>query len=503
MMMLDQTEVGVWQDLFTSIIEDADSNILLLDDEFRIVTINPGFYWTFLETYGVELKKGTYILQSMGEVNSALTRQWRDRFHTALSGSPVKVEDEFEIDGKQYFWELHFKSETFADGRQFVSVFSRDVSVRKAYQKKIIGNEANLRSILNTIENSIWLISSDFELIDYNKEFFKLYKLAFGVKLVRGKNIFEFVPEHMPEMGQVWRARYEAGLKGRPGKYIETYSIGNTLRTFEIKTYPIVEDTKVTGLTIYSRDITQQREAEDLLKAKNEELTKINSELDQFVYSASHDLKAPLMSIKGLVNMIKIDPEKEKLDHYLGLIENSILKLNNFITDIIHYSRNSRMEVMPSKINFRELVKESIDSLKYMQDAELVRSIINIHDDKPFYSDHSRLLIIFNNIISNAVRYQDKGKESFLQIDITNETDKTVIKFTDNGVGIAEEFLENIFKMFFRASHGSKGSGLGLYIVKSTIDKLNGKISVSSKLGEGTQFRIEIPNNTIFRPSMN
>ncbi len=502
-MMLDQTEVGVWQDLFTSIIEDADSNILLLDDEFRIVTINPGFYWTFLETYGVELKKGTFILQSMNEVNSSLTRQWKDRFQTALSGSPVKVEDEFEIDGKQYFWELHYKSETFADSRQFVSVFSRDVSVRKAYQKKIIGNEANLRSILNTIENSIWLVNSDLELIDFNKEFFRLYKLAFGVKLIRGKNIFEFVPEHMPEMRETWRARYEAGLTGRPGKFNETYAIGNSLRTFEIKTYPIIEDGQVTGLTIYSRDITQQREAEDLLKAQNEELTKINSELDQFVYSASHDLKAPLMSVKGLVNMIKIDPDKKNLDHYLDLIENSICKLDYFINDIIHYSRNSRMEIMPSKIDFRDLVKESIDSLKYMQDADHVKSIINISEDAPFYSDHSRLLIIFNNIISNAVRYQDKDKESFLKIDVATQHEKTVIEFVDNGVGIAEEFQDNIFKMFFRASYESKGSGLGLYIVKGTIEKLNGKISVQSKLGEGTRFNIEIPNSFVMMPSMN
>src|SRR5579859_8238989 len=98
MTMIDQTEAGVWQDLFTSIIEDADSNILLLDDEFRIVTINPGFYWIFLETYEVELKKGTNILQSMHEVNPVLTRLWRGRCQTALSGTPVKLEDEFEID---------------------------------------------------------------------------------------------------------------------------------------------------------------------------------------------------------------------------------------------------------------------------------------------------------------------------------------------------------------------------------------------------------------------
>jgi len=492
--MIDQTEVGVWQDLFTSIIEDADSNILLLDDEFRIVTINPGFYWIFLETYGVELKKGTFILQSMHAINPGLTRLWTARCQTALSGTPVKAEDEFEIGGKVNHWEIHFNSETFADGRQFVSVFSRDVTVRKAYQKKIIGNEANVRSILNTIENSIWLINSDYELIDFNKEFFRWYKQAYGIKLDRGKNILELIPKHLADLREQWRARYEAGLKGRPGKYLETYHVGNALRTYEVKTYPIVEDGRVTGLTIYSRDITQHREAEDLLKRQNEELTKINAELDRFVYSASHDLRAPLMSVKGLLNMIKVDKDKSNLDQYLNLIDTSINKLDNFITDIIHYSRNSRMDIMPSKIHFHELVKESIETLKYMDDAERVKSIITIRDSVPFYSDHSRLLIIFNNIISNAVRYHDKWKDSYLKIDIHIFDDRAEIQFTDNGVGIAEEFQDKIFKMFFRASYESKGSGLGLYIVKSTAEKLNGTISVKSKLGEGSTFFIEIPN---------
>jgi len=501
-MMIDQTEVGVWQDLFTSIIEDADSNILLLDDEFRIVSINPGFYWIFLETYGVELKKGTFIIHVMQEVNPGLTRLWKARCQTALSGTPVKVEDEFEIDGKVNYWEIHFNSETFADGRQFISVFSRDVTVRKAYQKKIIGNEANVRSILNTIENSIWLINSGYELIDFNKEFARLHKQAYGTKLDRGKNALEIIPKQMSELRDQWQSRYEAGLKGRPGKYIESYLVGNTLRTFEIKTYPIVEDGQVTGLTIYSRDITQYREAEDLLKKQNEELTKINSELDRFVYSASHDLRAPLMSVKGLLNMIKVDSDKTKVDQYLNHIETSINKLDNFITDIIHYSRNSRMDVMPCKIDFHALVKESIESLKYMDDAEKVNSIISVKDPIPFYSDHSRLLIIFNNIISNAVRYHDKWKESFLKIEINVFDDKAEIQFIDNGVGIAEEYLDKIFKMFFRASYESKGSGLGLYIVKSTVEKLNGKVSVKSKLGEGTKFFIEVPN-TFPATSMN
>src|SRR5215207_4516466 len=105
MTILENGDVSVWQDLFTSIIEDADSNILLLDDEFRVINLNPGFYWIFFETYGIELKKGNSILESMENVNARLTHEWKERCVTALSGTPIKVEDSFEVDGRKYYWE--------------------------------------------------------------------------------------------------------------------------------------------------------------------------------------------------------------------------------------------------------------------------------------------------------------------------------------------------------------------------------------------------------------
>jgi PAS domain S-box-containing protein len=495
MNLLEKADAAVWQDMFASIIEDADSNILILDDEFRIINLNPGFYWIFLETYGIELKRASSILDAMELVSPRLTFEWKERCITALSGSPIKVEDVFEIDGRRYYWEIHFKSITTPDGQQIISVFSRDITIRKAYQKKILENEANLRSILNTIEDSIWLIDSQFQLIDFNKEFFKKYKLAFGVKLSRGKNILDLLPPEPHDLKEMWRIRYEGALKGRSGKYFDTYQVGKEWLTYEIKTYPIVENGKVTGVTVFSRDITNQTRTEDLLKKQNEELIKINAELDRFVYSASHDLRAPLMSVKGLLNMIKIDPEQKNSQHYLELIERSVSKLDNFISDIINYSRNSRMDILPKQIDFHAMVQESIDSLKFMEGAEKVTSIKNIVTASPFYSDYGRLLIIFNNIISNAVRYRAQWKsDSFLEIHIETSPDKAIIQFKDNGVGIAEEYIEKIFKMFFRANADSKGSGLGLYIVKSAVEKLSGSVKVYSTLGEGTAFYIEIPN---------
>jgi PAS domain S-box-containing protein len=492
--MLEQVETPVLQEIFTSIIEDADANILLIDEEFRVLSLNAGFYWIFFENYGIELKRGSSILDSMQQVNPTLAKRWRSRCINTLVKGPLKVEEAFEIEGRNFYWEIYFKAIQHRD-RNIISIFSRDITIRHAYQKRIVESEPNVRSILNTIDDSIWLVNTNFELIDFNKQFYKTYRQAFGVRLVKGKSIIELIPEHLTELREQWQQRYETGLRGRPSRYYDSYWVVDELRTYEIKFYPIVEEGKVTGLTIYSRDVTQQKRTEDILKEQNEELTKINSELDRFVYSASHDLRAPLMSVKGLLNMIKIDPEKSNTENYLQLIEKSVDKLDSFISDIINYSQNERLELAAKPIDLHELVEESLAALRFMDGAEQVRSVTNISVDGVFCSDASRLQMIFNNIISNAVRYRDKWKnDSFIQIDIVADATKASIKFTDNGVGIATNHVENVFKMFYRASYESKGSGLGLYIVKNAVDKLLGKITVHSEFGNGTSFLIEIPN---------
>lgn len=492
--MIEQLEPNILQEMFNSIIEDADANILIVNDQFEVVSINNGFYWIFLENYGLDLKPGSSIIDAMAGVNASLAAVWQSRCELAMDSSPFRVEDTFELDGRTFHWEVYYKAIPM-HGQVYISVFSRDITVRKAYQRRLLENEANLRSIINTVDNSIWLINTQFELIDFNKEFYKQYKKAFGVRLEKGKNIIELLPHESLELRKTWTDRYMQGLRGRPGRYVDSYLIDDEWRVFEIKTYPIVEDSIVTGLTVYSRDITAFKQVEDKLKAQNQELSRINAELDRFVYSASHDLRAPLMSIKGLINLIRLENQSEPILNYLNLVDRSIQKLDNFITDIIHYSRNSRMELMPVLIDFESLLEESLSALRYMDEANKVRAVKAMHIRAPFYSDQSRLLIVMNNMLSNAVRYRDPWKaDSFVQIKIDVNESEALLEFTDNGIGIAEHYLAKIFNMFFRASSDSKGSGLGLYIVKSAVEKLNGVIEVESELGIGTTFRITIPN---------
>ena len=176
-------------------------------------------------------------------------------------------------------------------------------------------------------------------------------------------------------------------------------------------------------------------------------------------------------------------------------MEQSVKKLDLFISDIIEYSRNARTEVFKEEINFEQKVKVVREKLMYMDGAQNTTLNVTINQNGKFVSDKSRMNIILSNILSNAIKYQDKNKEThFVAITITNNAAKATIEIEDNGIGIDQKNHAKIFEMFFRGTTLSNGSGLGMYIVKETLDKLNGSIALESEINKGSKFIISIPN---------
>jgi signal transduction histidine kinase len=231
-------------------------------------------------------------------------------------------------------------------------------------------------------------------------------------------------------------------------------------------------------------------------EVENQELKTANYELDRFVYSTSHDLRAPLNSMLGLIEIAQDDTTDELILEHLRMLKGNAKKLDSFICDILDYSRNSRMEVNSEHINFNELLNDVTQNLKFMGDTNRVVDFkVDITGNASVHSDKNRLVTILNNLISNAIRYQNSQiPDPFVNIKINASNTETSIVISDNGIGIHKELHPKIFDMFYRVSHESVGSGLGLYIVKEAINKLNGNIEVQSEIGEGTTFSIKIPN---------
>lgn len=242
-------------------------------------------------------------------------------------------------------------------------------------------------------------------------------------------------------------------------------------------------------------DITDRKLSEEKLKAQFEELQKANHELDRFVYSVSHDLRAPLTSLLGLINIAELEELSPSHQQYLQMMRSCISRLDYFIKDILNYSQNSRVDILNERVNFYKLVNETKETLQKMPGAEMLTINVEIQDDVPFYSDSNRIRVLLHNLLSNAIKYQDPNKKFslvFLRIETSDKKVSIITK--DNGIGIEKAHLAKIFNLFYRASHHSKGSGLGLYITRETVTKLHGKIKVDSELGKFTTFEIEIPN---------
>jgi signal transduction histidine kinase len=236
---------------------------------------------------------------------------------------------------------------------------------------------------------------------------------------------------------------------------------------------------------------------EEALRKQIEELTKINKELDSFVYSVSHNLRSPLTSVLGLVNVALRDGDKsrEMVDRYFEMIGGNVSRLDSTLQQNLDFTRNARGKVDFTEIDLEQLVRQCFAEMKYLEGNREIRKEIDIRTQVPFYSDAYRLTTILSNFISNAIKYSDERKEqSLIQISATISPASAIITVRDNGIGIHPDYLPKIFTMFYRATEKKAGDGLGLYIVKEMLERLNATVAVTSKLNEGTEFTLTIPN---------
>ena len=234
-------------------------------------------------------------------------------------------------------------------------------------------------------------------------------------------------------------------------------------------------------------DITSQKMIEEELKVRN-------TELDNFVYKVSHDLRAPLSSVLGLVNLAQHPDNQDDPKAYLKIIGERVNQLDHFISDVLSHSKNLKLEIKNGLIHFDQIIDTTFRNLSYMEGADQIRKEIKIIGDD-FYSDPWRVEEVFRNLISNAIKYRKVGNPSHeITITIMIEQNEAVITFKDNGIGIAKQNLNRVFEMFYRASEQSGGSGLGLYIVKNAVEKLRGRVTASSEPGLYTIFEIVLPN---------
>ena len=243
----------------------------------------------------------------------------------------------------------------------------------------------------------------------------------------------------------------------------------------------------------YAMTVKKLMRSKHEIEAKNSDLVIANKELDRFVYSASHDLRSPISSLKGLVDILKTEDDPEEVKNYLNMMQSVLNKQDQFIKDIIDYSRNKRTKDVLKQVSLVEIVNDAIEQLQYAEGVKKITIEKQLLVDKIF-SDNLRLKIIINNLVSNAIKYADFRKEKpFISIKTYPADNGFVIQIDDNGIGISKKFIDRIFDMFF-VTNKNKGTGLGLYIVKEAVENMDGTIRVESEINSGSKFIISIPH---------
>jgi signal transduction histidine kinase len=235
--------------------------------------------------------------------------------------------------------------------------------------------------------------------------------------------------------------------------------------------------------------------AEDNQLRKNleKQLNEKVKEMETLISKLSHDMRSPLSSVLGLINVAEMESFEGK-ETCFDKMKESVKKMDDIIIDLTSTIYVSTMPQRPELIQFKEMVNELIGNFQFDENFGGISFHIEIKQQKDFYSDAKFIRSILQNLIENAVKYG--GNSTGAQVGVSVEEDEkgVIIQVKDNGSGIMPEFHDKIFDMFFRASNSSKGSGLGLYIVKIAVGKLNGKIELRSEPSMGTTFTIYLPD---------
>lgn len=231
------------------------------------------------------------------------------------------------------------------------------------------------------------------------------------------------------------------------------------------------------------------------LKKAREDLEERNQQMDMFLYKATHDLKGPLASVKGILTLALQYCEQDTVRKYVDMAVSCTDRLDNAVIDLLKVARMNNESLSVEEVSLKHVVSDIIESLDHLEERKGVHIETEINYDRPFFTDRVSLNSILQNLILNSLKYKrEEASPSWVRVMITEKKQGILIEVTDNGEGIRDDVKEKVFQMFYRGNKKSKGTGLGLYIVKHSVEKMKGKVSLESEAGTGTSFRLYLPD---------
>ena len=373
----------------------------------------------------------------------------------------------------------------------------QDITERKKAEQKLKTSEAKYRHLFETSPYFIGLVNSEGILIDCNDTIKDILSIH-TIEDVIGKNFKEIFllnvkNTHLIPIFEKFIKSIFEGVNQEAYEFRLNRSIGEDIWIHIEGTLIEIEKQKL--IQFIMQDITERKRSEQLLRETIEDLARINTELEQFTYVASHDLKEPLRMISNFTQLLE-RRYKDKLDEdandFIGFITDGVVRMQDLINSLLAYSRIGKHSKEFEKVDLNEVLKDVIENLK-QQINETNAEVI--YDSLPsLFVDKNQLLQVFQNLISNAIKFHRKEPPQ-VHVSARLDSQHWVFSIRDNGIGIDPKDFERVFVIFQRlhAKDEFGGTGIGLAICKKIVKQYGGKIWVESEIGKGSTFYFSIP----------
>ncbi|GAL86515.1 hypothetical protein MYP_3745 [Sporocytophaga myxococcoides] len=348
--------------------------------------------------------------------------------------------------------------------------------------------ESQLRLITNAIPAMIAYINKDGICQFANENFKKIGKISEDIE---GKLIQEGMDK---ETFGKFHGLLNGSLAGSETSAEIEFELKSMLfKTFSLSFIPDIYENKVRGVVVMGIDLTERIENEKKLEKQNSELIRINNDLDSFIYTASHDLKAPIINIEALVDIIfewDKGSRSQEQQSVIEMIKTSIEKLKITIEELTEISRIQRgVNDAAEDVSFKAIINDFKQDYSEQIKKDNVTFIEELQINSIHFS-HKNLRSIIYNLLSNAIKYRSE-RDPVVHVKTERlEDGKIVLSFKDNGIGLDERQQRKLFQMFKRLHTHVEGTGVGLYIVKKMIENTGGSIQVESEPDKGSTFRV-------------
>lgn len=510
--------VSIFQALFVSSIQEPFTKRqqaeALLESErnlLRILIDNiPDYIF-------VKDQASKFILSNISHANAAGLTPNELIGMTALEAFPSEVATQFHLDDEQVLltgeilinqeratvneegqstWVLTTKVPLYDESKEIIGLvgISRDITERRQAEEKIIIAETNQRSLLESTDDFIVLSDAQGYPIFFNSSYAKVMKELLDIDMKAGIKPHELLPN--AEMRQWWDNQHLRVLSGEKFTIEYTQSLSDEEKLhLEITYNPIEKDGKIIGFSEFSRDITERKQAEEKREQLLTELGHKNAELERFTYTVSHDLKSPIITIKGFLGYLEknaLEGNIEAMKKDIAFIANAADKMEQLLGELLELSRIGRLVNPPEQISIEVIVNTALDLVSNANEREFS---LEIMPNLPtIYADRVRILQVFENLIGNAIKFCRYKSDARIEIGVREDNSEMVIYIQDNGIGIDPKYYENIFGLFNQLDPAIEGSGVGLAIVKRIIEAHDGRIWIESEGKEqGCTFCFTIP----------